>query len=204
MVGKSNIKAVIWDMGGVILKTVDPNPRIQLAKRFAMDRIELEDVVFSSESSKKAELGLITEEEHLYYIRTQLNIHDEMENFLFEFWAGDRIDEVLVEFIHSIRSRYKTGLLSNAWSNTRHNINKHFDILDAFDISLFSAEVEMAKPDPEIYKFILNKLEVLPHEAIFIDDFQENVVGAEMVGIKAIHFDNTESVIRQINTICDL
>jgi epoxide hydrolase-like predicted phosphatase len=60
-----------------------------------------------------------------------------------------------------------------------------------FDETVFSAEVGMAKPDARIYQLILNRLGVEPQEAVFVDDFIENVEGARHLGLHAIHFKNS-------------
>jgi len=197
-----NYKALIWDMGGVILKTFDAEPRIKLAQSYNMTRDELEDLVFGSESSKRAEKGLISEEEHFTYIKNKLNIADDnFEKFLNDYWAGDSIDWKIIEFIKSMRNKIKIGLLSNAWSNTRINVSKHYDFLDNFDVSIFSAEVKLAKPDPKIYDLVLQKLDILPEEAIFIDDFIENIYGAKNFGITGIHFVDTDKTISMIKEL---
>ena len=102
------------------------------------------------------------------------------------------MDEDLVDFIQSLRSSYKTGLLSNAFSDTRQSLNTRFPrLLPVFDVSLFSAEVGFAKPDPRFYQLILAKLGVNANESVFVDDFIENVEGARALGIKGVHFKNS-------------
>ena len=44
------------------------------------------------------------------------------------------------------------------------------------------------KPKAEIYLLALEQLKVSPSEAVFVDDFIENVIGAQAVGMSAIHF----------------
>ena len=206
MVEEKKIRAIIWDMGGVILKTYNPEHRVRLADRFGLTRQKLEEMVFMSNTSKMAEVGMITVKEHQQYIKEVLNLKDtEIESFFNEFWAGDRIDEEIIEFIKSIRKKYRVGLLSNAWPNTRTNVSKeHYDFFNIFDVTIFSAEVGLAKPDPKIYNLILNKLGVLAKEAVFIDDFKENIDGAKNVGMSAIHFDSTETVLNQLKDMLGL
>ena len=206
MVEDKKIKAIIWDMGGVILKTYFPEHRVQLADRFGMTRERLEEIVFESDTSKMAEVGMITRKEHQQNIKELLNLKDtEIEDFFNEFWAGDRIDEEIIEFIKSIRTKYLVGLLSNAWPNTRMNVsNEHYDFFDIFDATIFSAEVGFAKPDPKMYNLILSKLGVSAEEALFIDDFKENIEGAKNVGLNTIHFNNTETVLNQLKDMLGL
>lgn len=56
-----------------------------------------------------------------------------------------------------------------------------------FDAVVESCVVEMRKPDKEIFDLILSKLELQPNEAIFVDDLESNVTGAETHGLKGIH-----------------
>ena len=98
------------------------------------------------------------------------------------------MDVSLVDSIRSLRNHYRTGLLSNAWSDARHLAGEFFHFLDAFDVCIFSAEVGVSKPAPEIYRLALKQLDVLAQEAIFIDDMPDNVKGAKEVGIQAIQF----------------
>jgi glucose-1-phosphatase len=55
------IKAVIFDMGGVILRTVDPSPRTAMAKRYGTTQGELEKYIFRGPTSVQSEKGLISD-----------------------------------------------------------------------------------------------------------------------------------------------
>ncbi|HZD11332.1 MAG TPA: HAD-IA family hydrolase, partial [Candidatus Binatia bacterium] len=61
-------------------------------------------------------------------------------------------------------------------------------IADAFDLIVCSAEENVMKPDPEIYRRALSRLNRKPGEAVFIDDNQENVATAQSLGMKAIRY----------------
>jgi len=107
------------------------------------------------------------------------------------------IDHEIVDFLRSIKPRYKTGLISNAWSGLREYIvREKFD--DAFHHMFISAEVGVAKPDPKIYQIALEQLRVKPKEAVFVDDFIENITACEKVGMKGIHFTDSQSVLQQL------
>ena len=61
----------------------------------------------------------------------------------------------------------------------------------------------MKKPDPGIYKYVLNNLGTLPQETIFIDDEKRNVKTAKKIGIQTVLFTDTESAIREIDSLTD-
>lgn len=205
MTSNHRIRAVIWDMGGVILRTEDPAPRLRLAQRLGIARADLERIVFESESAQLAQRGLITAEAHWLNLARQLNLPpEELEAFERAFWSGDRVDQKLVQYIRSLRPRHQTALLSNAWSSTRRLLGSYPEpFLDVFDEVIFSAEVKLAKPDPEIYHLMLNRLGVPAHQAVFVDDFVENVEGARAAGLHAILFKSASQTVDALKPLLE-
>ncbi|GIV66944.1 MAG: HAD family phosphatase [Chloroflexota bacterium] len=196
---ESTIRAVIFDMGGVILRTEDPSPRERLAQHLGMTRQALEEAVFLSPSSRLAEVGEISEAEHWNMVLNQLGVAEEDRTTFRElFWSGDRADYELVDWLRKLRPYYKTGLLSNAWDEARNAIQSRFGFLDAFDVSLFSAEVKLRKPDERFYRLILERLGVKPEEAVFVDDFLLNIEAAAELGMKAVHFRDPKQALREV------
>jgi len=196
------IEAVIWDMGGVLLRSEHYLYREQLAERFEITREELEHRVFNSESARLATIGKISQEEHWKITAHGFGLKDdEIANFEASFWAGDQCDEELVRYIESLKTDHKTGLLSNAWMGTREMLERKYGCLDIFDLAVFSYEVGYAKPDARIYRYILEKLDVAPERTIFVDDFELNVKAAQELGIVGIHFTGRNQVIQEINSI---
>jgi HAD superfamily hydrolase (TIGR01549 family) len=184
-----NIKAVIWDVGGVLVRTEDYSSREQLAKRLGYSRLELEDLVYGLESGRRAQLGEIPLERHWENVLQFLGLgSEELGDFQNRFWAGDYLDSELIDFIRSLRRTCKTGLLSNAFSDLRYLATQVWKIADAFDQMIISAEVGLMKPDARIYQLAVRRLGVQPAEAVFIDDFIHNVEAARMVNLLAIHF----------------
>ena len=189
------IKAVIFDFGGVLVRTGDLSPRQHLAARLGLSYDEISQLVFESESARRATLGQITTQQHWDSVRKKLGLSpEELPSVPLQFWGGDALDTGLVEFIRSLQPAYKTGLLSNAWDNLRAVLENGYKIADAFDEIIISAEVGMAKPDPRIYRLALQRLDTVPGEAVFVDDFAENVEAARAVGVIAIHFANPAQV----------
>jgi len=196
------IRAVIWDLGGVLLRTEDYTSRDKLAEDMGKTRGDIEFLMYGSDSSNRAQSGEISLEQHFSNVRQSLGLTEtEMENFLESFWDGDRLDYDLVDYIRSIKNGYKTGLLSNAFENLRQLITQEWKFDDAFDHMVVSAEVGTMKPDPRIYQLALDGLGVEAHEAIFVDDFIRNVEGASAVGLQAIHFRSPQQARADLDRI---
>ena len=196
-----SIKAVFFDLGGVIVRTEFQAPRQQLADRLGIDYDDLNKLIFDSDSSVRASTGEISSEEHWISVIQRLKRPaDERQTIRDEFFAGDIVDRTLLEYIRSLRGKYKTGLISNAWGDLRDFIvREKFD--DAFDKMIISAEVGAMKPEPKIFQIALDAFGVKPKEAVFVDDFKLNIEGCEKVGIKGIHFKDPETALQQLKKL---
>jgi glucose-1-phosphatase len=196
------LRAVIFDMGGVLVRTYDNQPQKQLAARFGLTQRELVELIYASKTAMDAMAGQIPEEEHRRTICDQLHFPEsEIGSFFDTFWKGDDENQDLIGFVRRLRSKYKTAILSNAWSGARKELESRYHFLDAFDEQIFSADVRMAKPEPGIYHLVLNRLGILPPDVVFIDDFIENVEGAKRVGMQAIHFRDTDQIINALKSL---
>lgn len=195
------IRAVFFDLGGVIVRTEYQAPRQRLAERFGMDYEDIDRIVFGSGSAVRASIGEIDEEEHWRSVMKTLKLPaGEYERVRDEFFAGDVIDYEILNFLRSIKPRYKTGLISNAWSGLRdYIVREKFD--DAFHHMVISAEVGVAKPDPKIFHIALEQAQVQSKEAVFVDDVLENIEACEKVGMKGVHFRDAVSAIEQLKAL---
>jgi len=196
-----SIRAVFFDLGGVLLRTEFQAPRQQLAERLGIEYDDLVKIVFDSDSGIKATMGEISSDEHWDSVMKRLKRPaSELGSIRDEFFAGDILDRTLLDYLRSLRGKYKTGLISNAWGDLRDFIvREKFD--DAFDKMIISSEVGAAKPEPKIFQIALEQFGVKPNEAVFVDDFLINIEGCEKVGIKGIHFKDSESTLRQLKKL---
>ena len=196
------IRAVIWDVGGVLVRTEDPAPRLKLAARLGISDQDLETVVFGDPQHMQAQLGQIHArqqwEQACQVVGWPL---EDVEGFRQAFFEGDRLDADLVDYIRSLRPRYLTGLLSNAMDDVRSQIEGQWKMADAFDAMIISAEIGLVKPDPLIFHAALQALNIPPAEAVFIDDFERNILGAQAVGLHTIHFTNPAQVRSDLDSL---
>lgn len=196
------IRAVIFDMGGVINRSMDDTPRQQLAQRLGVPVEKLYDMVFNSETAAQASIGELSVLEHWQAVTAALGLSPhEMDEFQAQFWQGDRVDYSLVDYLRSLRERYKTALLSNAWDDLRHVLEEKWKIADAFDVIIISSEVGLVKPDGRIYELALERLGVAPAEAVFVDDFEHNVEAARSLGLHAVHFRSPQQAIEELEQL---
>jgi len=195
------IRAVFFDLGGVLVRTEYQSPRQRLAERLGMEYDDLVHIVFDSPTAQQATVGELTAAEHWASVMKRLKRPaSETQTIRDEFFAGDIVDRGLLDFLRSLRGKYKTGLISNAFDDLRPFIvREKFD--DAFDHMVISAEVGAAKPKAKIYQIALEQFGASPSEAVFVDDFFENIEGCEKIGIRGVHFKDPESAIQQVKAL---
>lgn len=195
-------RALIFDMGGVLVRTADFTPRQRLATRFGMTVDSLMGLVFGHETGARAQLGLVSVEQHWEHVRQVLRITpQELKDFQDVFWSEDFLDTELVDALRGWHRTCRTALLSNAFSNLRHVVNDILKIGDIFDELIVSSEEHIIKPDARIYQLTLDRLGVSAAQAIFVDDMPHNVDGARAVGIHAIQYTSTPQILSEIDTL---
>ena len=183
------VKAIIFDVGGVLIRTNDHTPRRQWEKRLGLAEQESEQIVFSSEMGQSAQRGDITDEALWDWVGQRLNLSTaDLAQFRTDFWAGDALDTDLVAFIRRLRPAYQTAIISNATDGLHDSLANQHKIADAFDLIIGSAREKVMKPAPEIFQRTLQRLGRLPKEAVFIDDFGHNIQAAQELGWRTIHF----------------
>jgi putative hydrolase of the HAD superfamily len=200
------IKALISDFGGVLVRTRSGDSRRALEQRLGLPPNTIEARVFSSDLSLKAMCGGASEDELWRTLERELDLPRfglTRQEFQDEFFVEDYLDEDLVALIRSVRPSLKTGLISNAWDGLREVLRTRVPIADAFDEIVISAEEKIAKPDPRIYHLALERLGVKADEAIFLDDFSENIDAAKALGLIGIHFRSSAQAQRDIRALLD-
>ncbi len=114
---------------------------------------------------------------------------------------GLRIGDVNAEMmavVRALRPTFTVALLSNATSRLRSDLEAH-GIAGDFDQIFSSTEIGIAKPDPEVFRFVGRSLEAAPSEWLFIDDVIGNVDAANELGVCAHHFTNLPDLAAWLN-----
>jgi HAD superfamily hydrolase (TIGR01509 family) len=183
------IRALIVDYGGVLMRTVDPTPRRELERHFDLGLGEADDLVFRSPRWDDVQHGRIDSDTFWNDVGERLDLDaGQLKAFRRGFWSGDRLDRELVDLIRHLGAEgYRMALLSNAPRELRSYVEE-LGIADAFDVIVISGEEGVVKPMAEIYERALERLDVAPHEAVFVDDMRHNVEAARRVGLHAARF----------------
>ncbi len=199
------IKAVLFDVGGVLLRTEDLRGRRKWEARFRMKDWELADAVFNSAAASAATIGQASEAEVWEAVRRRFSLSPtELAELQADFGSGDRFDEPLLDWVTGLRGRYRTGILSNAWGGARKFLTGIPKVVAAFEEMVISAEEGIMKPQPEIYERAVKRLNVRPEEAVFVDDVLTNVEAARRAGLAAVQYQvglDVPGALRQLGVV---
>ncbi|MGG7176871.1 HAD family hydrolase [Clostridium paraputrificum] len=189
------IKNIIFDLGRVVL---DFEP-----KKYLMDKIKdevkvnkLMKVIFAGEEWIRLDEGTITEDEAIERICAG-NIELEKEiRMVFDNWYPMLTPiESTIEVINELKIKgYKLYFLSNFHEKAFKYVNEEYPVFKLFDGGIASYKEKLMKPNPEVYKLILEKYNLKAEECVFIDDVRENVEIAEKFGIKGINLTDQRTL----------
>jgi 2-haloacid dehalogenase len=106
--------------------------------------------------------------------------------------------EVLVE-LHATG----TSLLAlTNWSAELFTVaRERFEFLQLFDGIVVSGEERVAKPDPRIFRLLVDRYGLEPARTLFVDDRQDNVVAAEAVGLRGALFTGPDDLRRALSRL---
>jgi epoxide hydrolase-like predicted phosphatase len=194
------LKAVIFDFGGVLVRTRSQDPRTAWEQRLGLTPGEASTLVFGGESGRAVQHGWITDAEHWRGIKARLALDDAtLAQFRADFFSEDYLDMALLAYIDRLRAAgYHAGLLSNASDDARRLFTTTYPVITRFDSVTISAEEGVMKPDPRIFRVALARAGVQPDEAVFVDDFAENVEGARAIGMIGVHYREPEAARREL------
>ena len=88
---------------------------------------------------------------------------------------------------------YRLYGLTN-WSSETFCLVRDRRVFSVLDGMVVSAEERLLKPDPAIYRTVLERWSLSPEECLFVDDNLPNVVGARAVGIDAVQFTGADAL----------
>jgi 2-haloacid dehalogenase len=187
-----SVSAVVFDIGGVLL---DWDPRHFYRKLFGGDETAMEQFltrVCSPQWHAAQDLGY-----GIAQACGELAARHRDQAELILAWAGHTEDMVAgsiagsVAVLADLKQRgVSCYALSNMEAETFPLRLRKFSFLRWFDGYVISGLEGMAKPDPRIYRLLLQRYELLAAQTLFIDDKADNVAAARGVGMEAIRFES--------------
>ncbi len=195
----SDVTALFWDVGGVILSNGwDRGARAAAAKKFGIDWEEFEDrhdLAFPA-----FETGRITLDTYLQraiFYRKRSFTHQEFTDFIFA--QSRELPEsraVLSEV--TATKKYLQATINNEPREINERRIHQFNLRQDFKAFFSSCYLGVRKPDEGIYKVALEVTQRDPDECLFIDDRELNLECARQLQMRTIHFQNAAQLRQEL------
>ncbi|MDP2991232.1 MAG: HAD family phosphatase [Kiritimatiellota bacterium] len=185
----------------MVLHTVRGTFNSLLAERLD---VHIEDVerVMNSPVNDLWDMGEISDDEFYSHLLSGLNFPMEKKEVMAKFVIDDfYVDQEMLTYIRELKKSCTTALLTNFPAHLHDFMRTAWPMDGAFDHIITSADVKLIKPDPRIYQLTLDRIGCQAHEAVFIDDRENNVEAAAAMGIKGIHFISKAKAIADLSRV---
>lgn len=199
----SGLSVVIFDLGGVL---IDWNPRHLYRKLFRDDEAGMEYFlahVCNSHWNEEQDAGRSFAEG----VAGLVAEHPDQEPLIrayHERWVetlGGAIEDT-VAIMERLRERGVPLYALTNWSHETYPIAETlFPFLDRFEGVVVSGRERLVKPDPRIYRVLLERYGLVPETAVYIDDNARNAEAATRLGLHGIHFTGAAALGRELERL---
>ena len=195
-----NVKAIIFDLGAVILNINYQNTIDEFKKLGVKNPNSFYSKKTQTHLFNQIETGKISQKEFL--LQLQKETSDASIQQVKNAWNAMLLDlpEERIKLLKSLNQNYAIFLLSN--TNALHICefkrklgNKEYaEFYNLFDKVYYSHKIGFRKPQAEAFTIILNQNKLAAHEVLFIDDSPQHIEGAKKLGIKTHHLQDNEDL----------
>ena len=200
MTGSPEIKAVIFDFGGVLCFHPAEDRFAVIAGLLGISTDRLLELFWANRIEYDA--GLV--DSRAYWTRITSASGKTLDDALLrvlvqhEIRLWDNFDRRVFDWAAYLKSSgIRTAMLSNLPRSLGEALLAIPGLLDPFDHLTLSYQLKIAKPQAEIYQDAVRGVGVQPEQSLFLDDKPENVEGARAIGMQAELFSTWETFLNK-------
>ncbi len=196
--GPPNLQAIALDLGNVLVKVDHLRFCRRLADLAGLTPEEVYAQVFESNLEPGYDTGRMTSEK--FHLRVSEHFGVTLPFPQFCSWWNDIFApmEGMAEIVSHLATSYPLYLVSNTNALHFSHIRENYAVLDHFQSFVLSFEVGSRKPEPSIYRALIQQLAVPPSQCLFVDDKLPFVTAAQEQGLVAWQFRSPEEFIKYL------
>ncbi|MBV8927362.1 MAG: HAD-IA family hydrolase [Bradyrhizobium sp.] len=206
------IEAVIWDFGGVLTTSpFEAFARFEKERGFPIDIIRRTNAANHLENAwakfERAEVDVETFDE-LFAIESRAFGAEVRGRDVLPLLQGELRPE-MVEALKRVRAQCRTGCITNnlpanAIGSTSGRSLYVAEVMAMFDHIIESAKIGLRKPDPRIYKMMIEALKVDPKRCVYLDDLGVNLKPAREMGMTTIKVVTAQQALAELEAATGL
>lgn len=192
-----SIKVITFDLGNVLVKVDHLEFCRRLAALAGTTPEAVFAAVFGSDLEPGYDTGRISSQEFFARILARFPVSLNFEQF--QQWWNSIFAPIpeMVPVVEHLAARYPLFLLSNTNALHFHYIRKEYPLLARFSRFILSYEVGSRKPEPQIYRHLIQEAQTAPSRILFIDDKLPFVQAAQEQGLQAWQFIDPQRLVHQ-------
>ena len=195
------IETIIFDLGNVLLQFDWGIARKRMCERTGCSRRELEDYFVATPFLTQLEVGQLTAQQFFETVAHDLHFTGSRAEFDEIFSNIFTMDDAMLQLSQTLKKNYRRYVLSNTIPQHIEFVFNRYPLLKDFDGHILSYEVGLMKPDRKIYELIMRRFDIIPEQAVFIDDLPANVEAARLTGLQAIPHKNFTETRRELTKL---
>ena len=192
---------VLFDLGGVVVEVESDRLVHQVSQLIGRPFEEVQQAVYHTDLLLPFELGRVTPTAYYEGLKKRLKLRWTYEQFV-RAWNGIFTEHTdVTTLMQRLRKRHRLMALTN--TNILHldHIKASYPSLSVLEDWVASCDVGLRKPDPQFYRFALERAGVRPSEAVYVDDRPEMVEAGRAVGLTAVHFESGRQLDEDLQAI---
>ncbi|HEX6876719.1 MAG TPA: HAD family phosphatase [Nocardioidaceae bacterium] len=201
----AGVRAVVFDIGGVLERVDDDSWPTTWIRRWERRANRPEGYVLEHLAEHAPDEDVVTgrmsEDDIRRAYADVLGLQEEQADAMMaEMWDAycGELDVPMRDFAASLRPTYRTGILSNSADGAWREEQRRYGFEELVDVIVYSHEVGLAKPDPQVFQLTEARLGVEPFEIVLVDDQIGHVEAARRQGWQAVLHRHTPASIRDI------
>lgn len=192
------IKTLLFDFGDVFIN-LDKSATLKHLAQFGITKLSPEQI----EKNKAYEVGKLSSQDFISYYHTNLKNNNASAEAITTAWNSILLDFPLqrLEFLKELKKKREFQLILLSNTNELHiswikeHVNFYEEFKSYFDAFYLSHEINLRKPNANIYEFVLDQHQLKPEEVLFVDDTKENTDAAKSLSFHVWNIDpETEDV----------
>lgn len=193
MTAISEIKAVLFDFGGVLAEEGFKAGLSAIAERNGMDPKEMIRTAFETVYGSGFVAGKVREDEFWKALRQKTGIRGTDEEFREAVLSCFILRPWMIETVSCLKKRgIVLGILSDQ-CNWLDELNEKYRFFYFFDHVFNSYHTGLTKKDPAVFDYVLNRLNLNARQVLFVDDHLDHIVRASIKGFHTLHYTNKDA-----------